>query len=126
MVGAIACRQDASRPLPPHYVAAVMPDVLAFRDKVAAHFAWSTQHSKDNDAERLASILPPLSFEDDSFYVGGLTVTLHRDGKDSRSQSIAPWSICKVHERLRARYWPLPTGEAGSAETSASVNPACG
>jgi hypothetical protein len=115
-VGAIACRQDASRPLPPHYVAAVMPDVLAFRDKVAAHFAWSTQHSKDNDAERLASILPPLTFEDDSFHVGGFTVGLQSAGKQSSSQSIAPWSICKVHERLRLRYWPSPSGEAGTAE----------
>jgi hypothetical protein len=38
------------------------PEVLAFRDKVAAHFAWATRNSKDNEAERLASILPPLSF----------------------------------------------------------------
>ena len=88
----------------------------AFRDKVAAHFAWSTQHSKDNDAERLASILPPLTFEDDSFHVGGFAVGMQRAGKQSSSHSIAPWSICKVHERLRARYWPSLTGEAGTAE----------
>jgi hypothetical protein len=119
-VGAIACRQEATRPLPPHYVAVVMPDVLAFRDKVAAHFAWSTQHSKDNDAERLASILPPLTFEDDSFHVGGFAVTLRGAGKESSSQSIAPWSICKVHERLRARYWPAPAEVSGHAETVAA------
>lgn len=115
-VGAIAYRQDATRPLPPHYVVSIMPDVLAFRDKVAAHFAWSTQHSKDNDAERLASILPPLTFVGDSFHVSGFSVALRRAGKESSSQSIAPWSICKVHERLRARYWPSPTGEAGATE----------
>ncbi len=115
-VGAIACRQDATRPRSPHYVAAVMPDVLAFRDKVAAHFAWSTQNSKDNDAERLASILPALTFVDDSFHVGAFSVGLQSGGKESSSRSIAPWSICKVHERLRARYWPLSSGEAGTSE----------
>src|SRR5690242_4959546 len=118
-VGAIARRQDATRPPPPHYVAAVLPDVLAFRDKVAAHFAWSTQNNKDNDAERLASILPPVTFEDDSFHVGGFTVALRRAGKESSSRSIAPWSICKVHERFQARYWPSLTGDAGAAEPGA-------
>ena len=123
-VGAIAYRQDASRPLPPHYVASVMPEVLAFRDKVAAHFAWSTQHSKDNDAERLASILPPLTFEGESFHVGSIAVAVRRGGKESNSQSIAPWSICKVHERLRPRYWPSPKVEASSAEPGAPLDPA--
>jgi hypothetical protein len=105
LVGAIAYRQDKSRPLPPHYVRAVIPEVLAFRDKVAAHFAWSTEHSQDNDAERLASILPPLTFVDDSFYVGVMTVGLTSEGKQISSSAITPWSISKVHERLRARYW---------------------
>jgi hypothetical protein len=41
---------------------------------------------------------------------------MQRAGKQSSSHSIAPWSICKVHERLRARYWPSLTGEAGTAE----------
>jgi hypothetical protein len=106
LVGAIAYRQDNSRKLPPHYVQAVIPEVLAFRNKVAAHFAFSTENSKDNEAERLASILPPLAFVNDSFHVGAMTVGLSHDGKDSNSSTIAPWSICEVHERLKARYWP--------------------
>lgn len=118
-VGAIAYRQDAARPFPPQYVAAVIPDVLAFGDKVAAHFAWSTQNSKDNEAERLASILPPLTFENDSFHVGGLTVALCRAGKASDSQSIMPWSLCKVHDRLRVRYWPTANGAEDSSDGSA-------
>lgn len=106
IVGAIAYRQDKSRLFPPKYVKNVIPEVLAFRDKVAAHFSWSTQHSKDNDAERLASILPPLSFINDSFHVGALTVALQKSGKGSTSEEIKPWSICKVHQQLRRRYWP--------------------
>ena len=115
-VGAIACRLDSTRPLPPEYAKEVIPEVVAFRDKVAAHFAWSTQHSRDNDAERLASILPPLTFKDDSFCVGALTVTVRRGGHASDSRAIKPWSLCRVHEALRERYWPGKQPAQFSAE----------
>ena len=64
-VGAIAYKLDHRRPLPDYYLTKVIPEVFAFRNKVAAHFAWSTENKRDNDAERLASILPPLTFIDD-------------------------------------------------------------
>lgn len=114
-VGAIAYRNDDSRPRPPQYVQSVIPEVLAFRDKVAAHFAWSTQHSKDNDAERMASVMPPLTFINDSFHVGAFTIHVRRGDQASTSDSIKPWSICEVHERLRKRYWPDQPAEHESS-----------
>lgn len=113
-VGAIARKLDPSRPLPHEYAKNIIPEVIAFRDKVAAHFAWTTENNRDNDAERLASILPPLTFNDDSFHVGGLTVTVRRGDRASNSQSIKPWSLCKVHRALRERYWP----QQSAAETN--------
>lgn len=108
LVGAILYRQDDSLPIPPKYVEKVMPEVLGFRDKVGAHFAWATQHSRDNDAERLASVIPPLTFNDDAFYVGDLTSTVRKEGAVSDSGAITPWSVTKVQQRLRERYWPAP------------------
>ena len=105
-IGAIAHRQDNAFPKPPHYVAKVIPDVLAFRDKVAAHFAWATGNKKDNDAERLASVLPPLTFNGDALQVGGLCISVRRGMRVSDSKAIKPWSLTKVHENLRERYWP--------------------
>jgi hypothetical protein len=105
-VGAIAFRQDCTRPDPGAYVEKVIPEVKVFRDKVAAHFAGMTKNKHDNEAERLASLLPPLTFEDDSWYVGGMTVGLSGGGKVSTSEAIKPWSLCRVHEELRKRYWP--------------------
>jgi hypothetical protein len=105
-VGAIAFRQDPTRPRPGAYVENVIPEVLVFRNKVAAHFAGMTKNKDDNDAERLASLLPPITFENDSFHVGGITVGVQRDGNVSTSEDIKPWSICRVHEQLRRRYWP--------------------
>jgi hypothetical protein len=105
-VGAIAYINDNTRPLPPDYVKEVIPEVLSFRDKVAAHFAWTSKHSADNDAERLASIAPPLSFVNDSWHVGALEISRTKKGKSSSSKSIMPWSINIVHLKLSQRYWP--------------------
>jgi hypothetical protein len=105
-VGAIAYRQNNDRPLPPKYTESVIPEVLTFRDKVAAHFAWNTLHGQDNEAERLASIMPPVGFYDDSFHVGVMTVTMGGGGQSTNSSAISPWSITKTHQRLQKRYWP--------------------
>ncbi|MFQ6029242.1 MAG: hypothetical protein ACE5Q6_17330 [Dehalococcoidia bacterium] len=105
-VGAIAYRQDSSRPMPARYTENVIPEVLVFRDKVAAHFAGMTMNPRDNEAEQLASIMPQLAFVDDSFCVGAYTVTVKRSDGVSSSTSIQKWSIKEVHERLQHRYWP--------------------
>jgi len=117
-VGAIARKLDPSRPLPHEYAKHIIPEVIAFRDKVAAHFAWTTENNRDNDAERLASILPPLTFNDDSFHVGGLTVAVRRGDRASNSQAIQPWSLCKVHESLRERYWPQSDDSTGNPKAA--------
>jgi hypothetical protein len=111
-VGAIAYRQDNTRPLPREYAKTIIPEVVAFRNKVAAHFAWCIADNRDNLAERLASILPSLEFAGDCFQIAGYTVHLRRGGKASNSTVIQPWSLSRVHERLRQRYWP----ELGSAK----------
>ena len=105
-IGAIASLQNNDRSLPPEYVKSVIPEVLTFRDKVAAHFAWTTKHSQDNEAERIASIMPPVSFSNDAFFVGMWTVSLSKNGKSTNSSTIKPWSITKIHRRLCERYWP--------------------
>jgi hypothetical protein len=100
-VGAIAHRQDKSRPSWRDYVKAVIPEVFAFRNKVAAHFAWCIGDNRDNPAERFASISPSLIFAEDCFHISGYTVQLRQAGKVSGSAAIPPWSLSKVHERLR-------------------------
>lgn len=105
-IGAIAYLNDNSRPKPPDYVKEVIPEVLGFRDKVAAHFAWTSKNKSDNDAERLASIIPPLSFIEDSWHVGAMQVARSKKGTISTSASITPWSISKIHFQLARRYWP--------------------
>jgi len=113
-VGSIACKEDQSRPKPLKYAMAVIPEVVVYRDKVAAHYAWTTKNKNDNDAERIASIVPQISFVNDRLVAGASTVTLKKAGKRSRSDAIVPWSLTVVHARLCERYWP------GAGDTSSS------
>jgi hypothetical protein len=105
-IGAIAYQQDNNRHKPLDYVKKVIPEVLAFRDKVAAHFAWTTKNKRDNDAERFLSVIPQLVYINKSFHVGSISVTLRKAGEISKSKAIKAWSICKIHEKLQNRYWP--------------------
>jgi len=105
-IGAIAYRKDSKYPEPHIYIKKVIPEVLAFRNKVAAHFAWSSKNKRDNDADRAFSILPQLMFKNDSFYIGGISGVLRKASKISKSEVIQEWSICKIHEQLQKRYWP--------------------
>src|SRR5262249_48641402 len=62
-VGAIAYQLDPTRPRPRAYVERVIPEVLSFRNKVAAHFAWTSTDERDNEAERAMSVIPAVTFE---------------------------------------------------------------
>jgi len=111
-VGAIACKHGLTSDTPHKYVTKVIPEVLAFRNKVAAHFAWTTKHQQDSEAERQVSIMPPLTFENGIFCVGSLTLTVRKSGKVSGSREIKPWSITEVHADLCERYWPVSAEKA--------------
>lgn len=119
-VGAIAYRQANTRPLPNDYVKAVIPNVLVFRDKVAAHFAWTMKHSCDNEADRKISIMPQLTFNDDSFYVGVWKVSTRTAGETTTSDEIRSWSITKVHARMCKRYWPTEIPRDVDTESSSA------
>ena len=105
-VGMIAKKLGDDRWTPYQYVDRVIPEVLVFRDKVAAHYSWTMDDSRDTKADQMMSIMPQLAFCDDAFYVGSLQLTLISKGKTTDSSAIKPWSICKVHIELCKRYWP--------------------
>jgi len=88
------------------YIEKVIPEVLSFRNKVAAHFAWTKNDNRDNKAERMISIMPQLTFRDNSFFVGSWKLTSKSDKKTTNSDAIKPWSVTKTHECLCKRYWP--------------------
>ena len=88
-----------------NYIRKVIPDVLSFRDKIAAHFALTKTDSRDNKAERMISIMPQLTFQENSFFVGSLKLTSKSSKGTTNSEAIKPWSVTKTHECLCKRYW---------------------
>ncbi len=111
-VGAIALKDGQTTARPKSYAETVIPEVIPFRDKVAAHFAWATKNSQDNDAERLASIIPQVTFVNGRYVVGGYQISRTIAGKSSDSSEIRQWSLTEVHERISQRYWISPEIQA--------------
>lgn len=110
LLGWLHRKADSTAKSPLEYVRGVLPEVYPWRNKIAAHFARSSDSHQDSEAERLASVLAPVGFCNDAFYASSMTVHVRKGGVSSSSKSLRPWSLTKVHEALRARYWPPGAG----------------
>lgn len=95
---------SASRPS--QYVEMVLPEVKPWRDKVAAHFAGSSYNKADNAAERKSSVFPPVAFSGDRFVAQPMMVTVIISDEQSTTANLSPWSLTRVHDDLKTRYWP--------------------
>lgn len=111
LVGWLSQQEDAQRPKPREYVDSVIPGVLCFRDKIAAHFARAGYNEKDTEADRVASVLYQVGFKDGRFYAPIWKVTARRGGKESTSTNEGSWSITEIHEALCKRYKPKVSGD---------------
>jgi len=65
LIGWIAFIEGKSLKEPQEYVKTIIPEVLTWRNKVAAHFAQTfiKSNKRDNIAERKASVGPQICFE---------------------------------------------------------------
>jgi hypothetical protein len=88
------------------YMQCVLPQVYLWRHKVAAHFAIIDPRSGDNAADLAMSVMFPISFDNDAFYTGSLTLTITKDGRQNRSRQDMRWSLTHTHSDLIPRYWP--------------------
>lgn len=82
------------------YVDGLLPEVLTWRNKVAAHFA-ATDPRDDNLATLEQSLMNPLTYERDRIKTSSLT--LHSGGHVS---AIPSWCATETFERLAPRWWP--------------------
>ena len=109
MVGWLQHKNNPNTPTAKDYRNSVLPkEVIAWRDKVAAHFARADNDKRDNPAERMASVFYPSGFYDDAFYASPMKLMVTKAGQSSTSESMHQWSLTKLHEQLRPRYWPTP------------------
>ncbi len=88
------------------YLTHVLPEVHTWRNKVGAHFALTAPRKEDTPAALAYSVMPPLTFDDDAFYVGTLRLTMVSEGQPNASRQDMRWSLTHTHEQLSSRYWP--------------------
>lgn len=87
------------------YVKGVIPRLVQYRHKVAAHPAV-TEPRGDNEADLVASVLTQVIYAHGRFLAGALTLEV-KSGKDwTRASGDNNWSLTLAHERLSKRYWP--------------------
>lgn len=104
LIGWLANHGDSDKAR--EYMERVLPQVYLWRHKVAAHFAIIDPRKEDNDADLAMSVMFPISFDDDAFYTGSLTLTINTGGRQSTSRQDIRWSLTHTHHDLIPRYWP--------------------
>jgi len=88
------------------YIQKVIPEVKWFRDKIAAHPVRASKDNdkRDNEAERRASVLYQIGFENGRFMAPVWKVHCIMEGEQITSRNPDPWSITETHEKLVRRY----------------------
>lgn len=103
LIGTIGWELDSSRKPPRDYVKEVIPAVLDYRNKVAAHIGRA-RRNQANWAEQTASLLPPSSLLNGRYFAGQWNMVIRRGGTVARSENQS-WSLTLTHEELTQRYW---------------------
>jgi hypothetical protein len=107
LIGWIGYNEHKSLKKPNEYVKSVLPEVLLWRNKIAAHFAqtFSVDDQRDNQAERGFSVAPQIGYDEGTFKVASIIISKEtNDGNTCSSDALKTWSLTKVHESLLSRY----------------------
>lgn len=83
------------------YVEEVIPDILIWRNKVAAHFAATDPFKDDTLGTLEQSIMNPIVYKYPYYYVGSMKLTV-----DENTSVLPEWSLTETFENLRERFWP--------------------
>jgi len=104
LIGAIGWELDATRKPPRDYIKEVIPAVLDYRNKVAAHVGRARRNAA-NPAEQFLSMLPPSALVNGRYTAGSWATHIKRSGT-SNTGRLEQWSLTVTHEELAKRYWP--------------------
>lgn len=82
------------------YTESIVGDLIGFRNKVSAHFAFSSRDKRDNPAERQHTASFPINLRSKRVVVN--TMTFHSGEHDT--SELKEWNIPEVHAQLIERY----------------------
>jgi hypothetical protein len=87
------------------YFKKLMPKLLNYRNKVAAHFAI-TDPQRDNEADLAASVMTNIVYAHGRLFAAALTPVIIKGGQEIKVSRDISWSLTLAHERLVPRFWP--------------------
>ena len=87
------------------YVKKVMPRLLRYRNKVAAHYAI-TDPRRDNEADLISSVMTQIIYAHGRLCAAALTPVIEKDDSVIDVSEDFSWSLTIAHESLTKRYWP--------------------
>jgi hypothetical protein len=87
------------------YVTRIFPKISNYRNKVAAHFAFSDPRKEDNEATLSASVITNIVYHDRHFYAATITPAA-QNGIEVERSKIKPWSVTLAHQQIEKRFWP--------------------
>jgi hypothetical protein len=84
------------------YVKDVVPDIVKWRNKIAAHSALTAPQDGDNPALLEYSVIDFVSYRHPYLTAGAMQL----DSLDGSSSDMTSWALTEVFERLKPRFWP--------------------
>ena len=90
-----------------HYVNSLpeLQEVRTWRNKVAAHFAITSPHRKDDPMTLEASVIYPVTYSGGRFRVSELALARAYEDGTKQESDLPEWSLTKTQENLSERYW---------------------
>jgi hypothetical protein len=88
------------------YVKKVMPRILSYRNKIAAHYAIASPRRDDNEADLIASIMTQVVYARGRLCAAAILPRLDNNEEVITVSKDYSWSLTLAHERLVKRYWP--------------------
>ena len=114
LVGHVAHSARLIRDDPKTYRNDVAGPLVGFRNKVGAHFAKAGHDRRDNESQRLISVLSShVSIQNGQIFVPIGTAVVKKKGDESRSDEVPPWSLTVAYIMFYRRYWSHPEDEVG-------------
>lgn len=99
----------------------VIPRVVDFRNKIAAHLAFADPYSRDNLADRLASLYTQLVYAGGYFLAGVLSPVLQEEGEQVEVSRKLDMCVTKNFSEMKKRYWP--NGRPDKSNPSIKIRP---
>ena len=86
------------------YINKVCEQEKIYRDKIGAHYSFTTKNRNDSDAERTASSFPVICFNGFIWIACPWRITVQSNGKETTNDNMKEWDINSSFLSIQKRY----------------------